>query len=96
MAKGDAETQLAAEKCMVVELLKAQFGNASLDFKTGLITATIPSNQVVIDWEADKVTCTPADAPLLARVTTCLERFRAALERISPLDGSLASTLSAV
>jgi hypothetical protein len=96
MAEGDTEARLAAEKCMVVELLKAQFGNATLDFKTGQITASIPSNQVVIDWEGDKVTCSPPDPPLRARVTACLERMRAALERISPQDTSQACTTSAV
>ena len=86
LTKGDDEAVRLAEKSMVIELLKAQFGSAALDASTGLISVTIPCNQVAIDWEGDKVTCNPSDDALHARVTMCLERMRAALERIQPQE----------
>lgn len=75
-----------AEKSMVIELLKAQFGSAAHDPKTEYILVTIPCNQVSIDWENDKVTCNPADEPLRCRITSSVERMRAALERIQPQE----------
>ena len=93
-AAGDSRGVRMAEKSMVVELLKAQFGAAVLDHKTELITVSIPSNQVTVDWESDTVTCSPTDDALHMRITTCLERMRAALERIQPrqLSGTDTST----
>lgn len=96
MADGDEEAVQAAEKSMVIELLKAQFGSAALDPKTQHIVVSIPSSQVVVDWEGDKVTCHPADAPLHARISSCLERMRAALERIQPQGSSQHDTASAL
>jgi hypothetical protein len=84
LLEGDDDAMRRAEKSMVIELLKAQFGSAALDPKTQYILVTIPCNQVSIDWENDKVTCNPADEALLGRITSCLERMRAALERIQP------------
>jgi Pre-mRNA 3'-end-processing endonuclease polyadenylation factor C-term len=83
---GDDAALRMAEKSMVVELLKAQFGSAALNADTGRIAVTIPSNQVSIDWENDEVACDPADEALHARITTCLDRMRAALERIQPRE----------
>jgi Pre-mRNA 3'-end-processing endonuclease polyadenylation factor C-term len=84
LAEGDDEALRVAERSMVLELLKAQFGSSSLNEKTGEINVTIPSNQVTVDWEADTVACEPADAALIARVQACLDRIRAALDRIHP------------
>ena len=96
MAEGDDEAVQAAEKSMAIELLKAQFGSAALDPKTQHIVVSIPSSQVVVDWDGDKVTCHPADPPLHSRISSCLERLRAALERIQPASSSQQDTASAV
>jgi hypothetical protein len=96
LARGDDEAVRAAEKSMVLELLKAQFGNASVDTTTNEIVVTIPSNRVVIDWENDKVTTNPVDQALKARVETCMDRMRSALARIDPGDSSNFETQSVV
>jgi hypothetical protein len=84
LAEGDDDALRVAERSMVLELLKAQFGSSVLNDKTGEIIVTIPSNQLCVDWEADNVTCEPMDAALVARVQACLDRIRAALHRFHP------------
>lgn len=89
MTRGDHTAVHNAERSMAVELFKAQFGDAKLDTDTDTIHVEIPGNSVKVDWDSDKVSCTPADPALHARVVTCMERMRAALEKIQP--GELSS-----
>lgn len=89
MVHGDHEAVHNAERSMAVELFKAQFGHATFDRESDTIHIEIPGNSARVDWDNDKVTCTPADAALHARIVTCMERMRAAFEKIQP--GELSS-----
>lgn len=95
MMAGDAAAMQRAEKAMVVELLKAQFGSAASVPQSQFIKVTVPGNEVHVDWDNDTVNCSLADEALQSRVTASLERMRAALARLQPAQLSHHATSTA-
>ena len=96
LARGDDDSVKAAEKSIMVELLRAQFGEASLDEDSDNIYIRIPGNAVTVDWNTGKVTTEPEDGSLQARVEMCLQRLQTALMRLEPTATSSHTTGTAL
>lgn len=92
LARGDDDSVKAAEKSIMVELLRAQFGEAALDEDGDNIFVRIPGNTVTVDWETGTVKTEPDDPSLRGRVETCLQRLVTALMRLEPDPSSSLAT----
>lgn len=92
LARGDDDSVKAAEKSIMVELLRAQFGEAALDEDGDNIYVRIPGNTVTVDWETANVKTDPEDQALRGRVETCLQRLATALMRLEPDPSSSQAT----
>lgn len=96
LARGDDDSVKAAEKSIMVELLRTQFGEAALDEDGDNIYVRIPGNTVTVDWETANVKTDPEDPALRGRVETCLQRLVTALMRLEPDLSSSHATGTAV